>query len=188
LGIGRSTFSFSIDRGLKSSTIKKNSKMGKLFEIKSTIINGVTIAVRHKRTMTDPIEDDASIYSELDGDASGESIRSLTVPKHHRKSVSFGDLLIRTHPVVLGEHPACRSGCPLELGWTHDAEIIVTVDEFEMQRGRKKHPSELRTTRQERRQILSKTTSDRDLKVHERKFQRNSCNSDDLLAFFQPER
>jgi hypothetical protein len=168
--------------------------MGKQFEIKctTTIIKRDTSSSRHKRTMTSSLQydfDALSIYSEESSelDVFGESIRSLTEPKHHRKSVSFGDLNIRTHEVVLGEHPFCRSGCPLELGWTHDEDQTVSVDEFEMRRGPTTPRSQLRTTRQERRQMLSKTTSDRDFKVHDRKLQRNSRNADDLQAFFQPE-
>lgn len=163
--------------------------MGKHFERNSTVINAGTFFARYKRAMpanqTEDERDEASIASESDMEALGESMRSLTMPKHHRKSVSFGDLVIRTHPVVLGEHPFCQSGCPLELGWIYDEETIVSVDEFELRREPRQPRSALRTTRQERRQILSKTTSDRDLKIHDRKLRRNSRNADDLLEFFQ---
>lgn len=166
--------------------------MGKKIENKSsTIVNteSYTFYPRYKKTiMGGPLEeerDEPSICSESELDAFGESMRSFSEPKHHRKSVSFGDLLIRTHQVVLGEHPFCQSGCPLELGWAHDEGKIVSVDEFELQRGPSKPRSELRTTRQERREILLKTTSERDLKIHDRKLRRNSRNADDLQAFFQ---
>lgn len=104
----------------------------------------------------------------------------------HRKTVSFGDLLIRTHQVVLGDHPFCLSGCPMELSWEPEDEMIVSVDEFESLREPRKQSSELRTTKQERREILAKTTTDQEFKRHERKFFRERRHSrEDIHAFFQ---
>ena len=134
---------------------------------------------------TEDASDEPSLCYESDVDALEGSTRSLTEPKQHRKSVCFGELVIRTHPVVLGEHPLCKSGCPLELGWVHDEETIISVDEHESRRGPRIPASELRTTRKERLEILSKTTSNRDFKIHDRKLRRNSQNADDLREFFQ---
>lgn len=136
--------------------------------------------------------DDALMCSSLGGDDSSsnyslhESSSSLHVPRSS-KSVSFGDLVIRSHEVVLGDHPFCVSGCPLELGWNHDEDKVVSLEEFESQRGPPKAPSEFRTTRHERQMMLAKTTSHRDVKVHDRKLQRTRRMQQDLNAFFQPE-
>jgi hypothetical protein len=51
---------------------------------------------------------------------------SIVKKKDHKKSVSFSSLLeIRTHSVILGDHPCCLGGMALECGWSHeDVEII----------------------------------------------------------------
>ncbi len=169
--------------------------MGRQVKDKTSIINNISSPLWNgSRIRVRMIEDhDTLLYSSLQSDDTSSDDCSLesgmmSLPGSRRgKSVSFGDLIIRSHEVVLGDHPSCVSGCPLELGWNHEDEKIISVEDFELQRGPRKTPSELRTTRQERQRILSKTTSDRDLKVHDRKLRRNRRLPDDLHAFFQPE-
>ena len=147
---------------------------------------------RMMRTKLIEDHDDALMCSTLGGDDSSsncslhESSSSLNVSRSS-KSVSFGDLVIRSHEVVLGDHPYCVSGCPLELGWNHDEDQVVSLDDFESQRGPPKTPSEFRTTRHERQMILAKTTSRRDVQVHDRKLHRSRRMQQDLNSFFQPE-
>jgi hypothetical protein len=148
--------------------------------------------LRMMRTKSIEDLDDALMCSSLGGDDSSSNCslhesRSSLTESRRSKSVSFGDLVIRSHEVVLGDHPYCVSGCPLELGWNHDDDQIVSLEDFESQRGPHKPPSEFRTTRHERQMILAKTTSLRDVKVHDRKLHRSRRMHQDLNAFFQPE-
>lgn len=52
--------------------------------------------------------------------------------KSNKKSVTFSNVIqIRTHQVVLGNHPFCRGGMALELGWEHDETELVDLDLFD---------------------------------------------------------
>jgi hypothetical protein len=70
------------------------------------------------------------------------------------KSVRFGDCQVRSYPQVLGDHPYCSMGCPLELGWDFKQENTKSVNDFEAQKCRRsKH--ELLLSPEQRRTILS---------------------------------
>ena len=71
------------------------------------------------------------------------------------KSVRFGDCEVRAFSQILGDHPCCSLGCPLELGWDYTDEDTVPVDDF--QAGRDYPPrtmKELRLSPEERRDVL----------------------------------
>jgi len=79
---------------------------------------------------------------------------SLTLStSHHRRSVSFGTCEVRTYSQVLGDHPCCLEGCPVQLGWKYQTQELLEVDEYESH-----HQDtvlhELRLTPDERRKIL----------------------------------
>lgn len=78
------------------------------------------------------------------------------------KSVRFGDCKIRSYPQVLGDHPCCSLGCPLELGWDHFREETLKVNDFEEQRDhqRRRSKGELLLSPEERRSILTRSTED----------------------------
>ena len=84
-----------------------------------------------------------------------------TLPKHgsehslssQEKSVRFGDCEVRAFSQILGDHPCCSLGCPLELGWDYTDEDTVPVDDF--QAGRDPRTArELRLSPEERREVL----------------------------------
>jgi hypothetical protein len=77
-------------------------------------------------------------------------------PTSSRKSVRFGECAVRNYSQVLGDHPYCSMGCPLELGWQYESMEKTSVDDFEAGRSHERRlPSqELRLTPEERRNIL----------------------------------
>uniref|UniRef100_A0A6U9ZA55 Uncharacterized protein n=1 Tax=Pseudo-nitzschia australis TaxID=44445 RepID=A0A6U9ZA55_9STRA len=98
-------------------------------------------------------------------------------------AVSFGNCEIRTYPQVLGDHPCCSEGCPIQLGWSYTTEATFKVDDYEslvryrghcgeQQATRRVLPHELRLTPQERRTIL----------IHAKQQQqvRRSCSSNSI--------
>lgn len=101
--------------------------------------------------------------STLEGD--GDSVSNSLFPKHSRrhstghcpsKSVRFGECQIRSYPQVLGDHPYCSMGCPVELGWEYIDENQVEVEDFEEERNhQRRHKGELLLSPEERRDILS---------------------------------
>eukprot|EP00533_Pseudo-nitzschia_delicatissima_P008598 CAMPEP_0116090872 /NCGR_PEP_ID=MMETSP0327-20121206/7201_1 /TAXON_ID=44447 /ORGANISM="Pseudo-nitzschia delicatissima, Strain B596" /LENGTH=354 /DNA_ID=CAMNT_0003582181 /DNA_START=488 /DNA_END=1552 /DNA_ORIENTATION=+ len=90
----------------------------------------------------------------------------------HKSVVSFGNCEVRTYTQVLGDHPCCSEGCPIQLGWSYTREESIKVDDYErvyhtvnsQEEGGDKEDSaamqkytvlhELRLTPEERRSIL----------------------------------
>ena len=99
------------------------------------------------------------------------------------KAVSFGEMRIRKYSIILGDHPFCVSGCPLQLGWDHEGEERVTIDDFETSRQPRRTLAEMRTTWHQRREMLSEFT-DRDIRLNCRKLQRSRRVQGDLSNFF----
>lgn len=58
------------------------------------------------------------------------TIAATSKPKH----VTWGDLEIQTHALVLGDNPAVSKGCPLSLGWAILARKSMDIDSFEKSR------------------------------------------------------
>ena len=100
-----------------------------------------------------------------------------------RKTVKFSSLTIRSHAVVLGDHPCCSSGCPLELSWEHEGETELSIDEYETSRPQRRSRNQMRTTWLERREWLSEY-SDGDVRRQNRKLQRSRRCCNELSSFF----
>jgi hypothetical protein len=45
--------------------------------------------------------------------------------------VSFENVEIRRYPMILGDNPSCRYGCPVSLGWEHEETPTTSVDDYE---------------------------------------------------------
>jgi hypothetical protein len=79
--------------------------------------------------------------------------------KSNKKKVSFSGILeIRTHSLVLGDHPCCIGGMALECGWNRcqDPEII-DLEIFE-NASTKRRSSDLRLDYSQRRERLQEVT------------------------------
>ncbi|KAL3932406.1 MAG: hypothetical protein SGBAC_010866 [Bacillariaceae sp.] len=80
---------------------------------------------------------------------------------NHTKSVHFGDCQIRSYPQVLGDHPYCSMGCPVELGWEYNKEEFQAINDFEEHRDhQRRRKGALLLSPEERRTILSESNSD----------------------------
>jgi hypothetical protein len=55
------------------------------------------------------------------------------------KQVRFGDLTIREYPMVLGEHPNCSSGVPVQIGWEPQSVSTRNLELYEYMRGERRH-------------------------------------------------
>jgi hypothetical protein len=66
----------------------------------------------------------------IQAEANQERISSGNKPK---KSVSFGDITIRDHPVIVGDS-ICHRGVPLTIDWEAQSEVVLKVDDYEKYR------------------------------------------------------
>jgi hypothetical protein len=72
--------------------------------------------------------EDESSTADLFSCTSDSDFSSTSSTKSSSKRVSFSiSLQIRTHSIVLGDHPCCRS-LPLELGWEYDDTELVNME------------------------------------------------------------
>lgn len=103
------------------------------------------------------------------------SIRSLD---QHCSTVQFSTVQVREYALTIGDHPYCRSGCPLSLDWDYETRESVDVDKFEAERSPKRRSrQELITTWDERKAMLQNIHSDDDLRRSARKLQRARCSA-----------
>ena len=82
------------------------------------------------------------------------SKRTVSSSDFAAKKVHFGSCSVRSYSQVMGEHPCCTIGCPIELGWQYEALDDVSVDDFEAMHQSSQRGSALRMTWEERRAIL----------------------------------
>lgn len=62
---------------------------------------------------------------------SSNSPRSSCCTSKVKKSVSFSKLLeVRTHEVIIGDHPCCKDGLPVGLGWDHSETEFIDIDSY----------------------------------------------------------
>mmetsp|Transcript_10828 Transcript_10828/g.25094 ORF Transcript_10828/g.25094 Transcript_10828/m.25094 type:complete len:179 (+) Transcript_10828:102-638(+) len=72
---------------------------------------------------------------------------------HRATTISFGTVEIRTFNRVVGDHPGCKTGPPISIGWEHIDHEAERLEVYEASRKRKAH---LRLTATERRNLLQK--------------------------------
>ncbi|CAJ1958280.1 unnamed protein product [Cylindrotheca closterium] len=115
----------------------------------------------------EPVRSNSS--STLSDDESTTSFSGLSSKMMRRhstgtKSVRFGDCKIRSYPQVLGDHPCCSIGCPVELGWEYNQEETKAINDFEELRDhqRRKSRGELLLSPEERRSILTSSDHSQD--------------------------
>lgn len=108
--------------------------------------------------------------------------------KKIQKRVTFLSLHIREYNQILGDHPCCECGPPVALGWEHEPERSVTIDEYEATRAATRKPkSELKLSFDDRRKILA-DYSDCDVRRVQRRLHRQRvCSHKSKKTFFMPQ-
>jgi hypothetical protein len=145
----------------------------------STILDEPKITVRNQPAVLELELEMESTSIEEDADCIGHRKRSSASSLcTASKKVRFGECAVRSYAQVLGDHPSCSLGCPLELGWDYQQFEAVSVDDYtgtisssSMNTAR----CDLRMTWEERRAILllDPDNTDVDLRRACRKFQRH---------------
>jgi hypothetical protein len=55
------------------------------------------------------------------------------------EKVFFDSITIYEFPMIIGENPACREGCPVRLGGECVWQSTIDLDIYEATRGRRRH-------------------------------------------------
>jgi hypothetical protein len=133
------------------------------------------------RTLSSPLHFSSSSFHATDTDTDDEHGAPAAIPnglKGHKKSVSFSSLEIREYKVVIGDHPCCTRGVPLSLGWDYCEGGTLDLDAYEEGRSPRRSRVDLRTSSEERSEILTDVASQEDLRRAQRKLHRvRSCSA-----------
>jgi hypothetical protein len=125
-----------------------------------------TIKKIHKQT-TSPLwieAEDVDFFLTRSSSKETSSSSNSVSSSETEKNVRFGDCSVRCYPQVLGDHPYCSLGCPLELGWKYFSKKSCTVEDFELHHKKHRSLQELRLTPEERRSILEDKYTDQQVR------------------------
>ena len=105
----------------------------------------------------DSDDDDEGTATRIRNSSPADNVNQPTNRRGQKISVSFSKIQIRRYNIVVGDHPCCTMGCPLSLGWDYknEDEEKVLIDHFEATRGARRSRAQLRTTCEERLQLLA---------------------------------
>jgi hypothetical protein len=125
-----------------------------------------------------------SSVSVLTADLKKISMRSIdsemtesTDSSFRRKSVGFGSIAIHEHGLVLGDHPDCSYGPPVQLGWECSESKVHHIDDYELSvRRPRRHKSNLAINYYQRKHILSEHMSEKEIKQATRKVEKAKLN------------
>jgi hypothetical protein len=89
----------------------------------------------------------------------GPTTQRLGIEKHasfFEKHVSFSSIDVVMLPMILGDHPACKEGPPVQPCWKESSRHVFSIEDFEKNRLPYRRPStELYLTSLDRSRILS---------------------------------
>jgi hypothetical protein len=81
-----------------------------------------------------------------------EQVAAVSPPEMPR--VGFGSIEIREHALVLGDHPDCSNGPPVQLGWECQHTTFQHLDDYEFSRRPRRHKGDLGLNYHKRKSIL----------------------------------
>ncbi|KAL3805794.1 hypothetical protein HJC23_007755 [Cyclotella cryptica] len=73
---------------------------------------------------------------------------------HRKPVVTFSFIKIRTYPIILGDHPSCKFGAPISIGWDYHECQSIPVDIYESNRTERRRMKQLYLNSGCRRMIL----------------------------------
>lgn len=128
-------------------------------------VKPVQEVLKRERSISSTTSEDEESESNMPLSIMTPSLNNKMMRRHstggHTKSVRFGDCQIRSYPQVLGDHPYCSMGCPVELGWEYNKEEFQAINDFEEHRDhQRRRKGCLLLSPEQRRIILSESNSD----------------------------
>jgi hypothetical protein len=70
------------------------------------------------------------------------------------RQVRFGTVEFKEFPVILGDHPGCKAGPPIELSWDAENRFAMDMDLYELSRPRRRSRRQLILSSSERFEML----------------------------------
>mmetsp|Transcript_24953 Transcript_24953/g.38403 ORF Transcript_24953/g.38403 Transcript_24953/m.38403 type:complete len:204 (+) Transcript_24953:80-691(+) len=163
-------FTQSIFRSRKEEIVQKNDNSTNTPKVDNSDLSIVKFLDKNKSTNENKrssFDSDDCTCATADYDSSSSSLwtefnddtaapHTTEMESNGKGRVSFGICEIREYQVIIGDHPSCKSGLPISLGWKHAGTEVVDIDEYEFIRApfRSERLSDLYLDEQDRLAIL----------------------------------
>ena len=150
---------------------------------------GATILTDTTKPRNQPAVIELELELEMEATSLDEDDACICLSEHRSasslctssKKVRFGECAVRSYAQVLGDHPSCSLGCPLELGWDYQQFEAISVDDHAGTASSSTNTtrSDLRMTWEERRAILLLDPDNTDVELRRacRKLQRHRTDT-----------
>jgi len=76
------------------------------------------------------------------GNNTDDPLTGQSIPIKKNRRVSFGSLLVREFPPILGDNPSCRSGPPIAMARDHTHEIEIDLETHELNKIAKRNDNQ----------------------------------------------
>jgi hypothetical protein len=73
-----------------------------------------------------------------------------------KRAVTFTSITLRTYDIILGDHPNCKFGAPISIGWDYEQRDILSLDIYEKCRGERRKMKRLYLNSGCRRKLLQR--------------------------------
>ena len=80
----------------------------------------------------------------------------LAARSRQKRAVTFSSITLRTYDIILGDHPNCKFGAPISIGWDYHECNVLPVDIYEKCRGERKKMKKLYLNSGRRRKLLER--------------------------------
>ena len=82
----------------------------------------------------------------------------LKLPTRSRKkhAVTFSSITLRTYDIILGDHPNCKFGAPISIGWDYHECNVLPIDLYEKCRDKRRKMKKLYLNSGRRRKLLER--------------------------------
>eukprot|EP00549_Striatella_unipunctata_P013055 CAMPEP_0118698066 /NCGR_PEP_ID=MMETSP0800-20121206/14957_1 /TAXON_ID=210618 ORGANISM="Striatella unipunctata, Strain CCMP2910" /NCGR_SAMPLE_ID=MMETSP0800 /ASSEMBLY_ACC=CAM_ASM_000638 /LENGTH=211 /DNA_ID=CAMNT_0006597771 /DNA_START=40 /DNA_END=672 /DNA_ORIENTATION=+ len=97
-------------------------------------------------------DDDSSVGSFVSATTIEED--DIHVAKRKKKQVWFSTCSVQEYTSVIGDHPCCKEGIPISLGWEHSTEQVYKVYLYEIRQRTTQHNLYMMLDPTERRERL----------------------------------
>jgi len=107
-------------------------------------------------TEEEPVEEvEAPVVEAAEAASSSPTTAATTSSSASSSVVSFGTVHVRVYNQVLGDHPFCSAGCPIQLGWNyHELPPIQVQTSHSSSSSPTTRMEDLKLSPEERRRIL----------------------------------
>ena len=125
----------------------------------------------------------SSVQHDLDSVSCYLPAPEAVIVRKPGKRVSFSPVLhVRTHSVILGNHPCCSGGMALQCGWESAEEKLINFERHEARHSPKRRMADFRLSYAQRRERLQELTGLIGCELLQEEYKLFCCNSNNDVS------